>query len=380
MQATSDACQEELARCAVDLILSEPFFGHLLGGVVRVVDEQTSTAGVCYTAGRYHLHVNPTWFQRQLRSRRERVAILKHEALHLLLGHVLRYDPHRHDRFRFGIAADLVVNQLIGPRWLLPVDALVLSAFPGLSADRSLDEYYAQLALEDLGELLVAEWHSDHGQWGVEDPTDRALAELELARLAGDAMRRAGGKIPGDLKGTVMRLIEGRAPRLDWRRQLRIFAATSAQTRVSDTLRRPSRRYGTFPGLRLRRQQRLVVGVDTSGSIRPEELNHFYAEIQGIHRTGAEILVVEFDAEVQAVYPWSGRIPARARGQGGTRYDPFFRWLAERRRPPDGCLLLTDGHAPAPTRRPPCPLLWLLTHEGTEENLCYGRVLRIHPS
>ncbi len=380
MPTTPEACQEELARCAVDLILSEPFFGHLLGNVVRVVDNRATTAGVCYHAGRYQLHVNPAWFQKQLRSRKERVAVLKHEALHLLLGHVQRYDPHRHDRFRFGIAADLVVNQLIGARWVLPGDALLLSTFPELAADRSLEEYYAQLAVVDLGEFLPMNWHSDHGQWGIEDPTDRALAELELGRLATEAMHRSGGKIPGNLKGTVMRLIEGRAPRLDWRRQLRIFAATSAQTRVSDTLRRPSRRYGTFPGLRLRRQQRLVVGVDTSGSVTAAELNHFYAEIQGIHRTGAEILVVEFDAEVQAVYPWSGRLPTRARGQGGTRYDPFFLWLSERRRPPDGCLLLTDGHAPAPTRRPSCPLLWLLTHEGTEENLCFGRVLRIHPS
>lgn len=380
MPTTPEGCHEELARCAVDLILSEPFFGHLLGGVIRVVDSKATTAGVCYRGGRYHLHVNPVWFQRQLRSRKERVAVLKHEALHLLLGHVLRYDPLHHDRFRFGIAADLVVNQLVGPRWMLPADAMTLSTFPDLAADRSLEEYYTQLAVADLGDFLLMNWHSDHEQWGVDDPTDRALAELELARLAGEALRRSAGKVPGNLKGTVMRLIEGRAPRVDWRRQLRIFAATSAQTRVSDTLRRPSRRYGSFPGLRLRRQQRLVVGVDTSGSVTPEELNHFYAEIQGIHRTGAEITVVEFDADVQAVYPWSGRIPTRARGQGGTRYDPFFRWLSERRRPPDGCLLLTDGHAPAPTRRPGCPLLWLLTHEGTEENLCFGRVLRIHPS
>ncbi|HND32157.1 MAG TPA: hypothetical protein PLA94_19270, partial [Myxococcota bacterium] len=256
----------------MDLILSEPFFGHLLGGVIRVVDTKATTAGVCYSGGRYHLHVNPVWFQRQLRSRKERVAVLKHEALHLLLGHVLRYNPLHHDRFRFGIAADLVVNQLVGPRWILPADAMLLSTFPDLAADRSLEEYYAQLAVADLGDFLLMNWHSDHERWGVDDPTDRALAELELARLAGDALRRSAGKVPGNLKGTVMRLIEGRAPRVDWRRQLRIFAATSAQTRVSDTLRRPSRRYGSFPGLRLRRQQRLVVGVDTSGSVTPEEL------------------------------------------------------------------------------------------------------------
>lgn len=372
-----DSAQEELSRCIVELLLAEPFFGHLLGGVVRVIDPATRSAGVRYNGGRYYLHLNDHWFRRTLRTRSERVAVIKHEALHLLLQHVLRFDPHLHDRFRYGIAADLVVNPLIGP-WKLPPDGMNLAMFPGLSADGSLEEYYQQLGQVELHEdFVLGAHHSDHARWGLEDPTDRAVAQVELARLTRQAVDRSGGRVPEHLKGTVERLLEIQQPATDWRRQLRIFTSSSVQTRLADTLRRPSRRYQTFPGLKVRRRQRLVVAVDTSASISDLSLGHFFAEIQGIYRAGAEVQVVEFDHQVQRTYAWTGRPPLAAHGRGGTRYDPLLTWLQERSRQPDGCIFLTDGHAPPPQVRPPCSLLWVIPANGSAENLRFGRVIRM---
>ena len=115
--------------------------------------------------------------------------------------------------------------------------------------------------------------------------------------------------------------------------------------------------------------------MDTSASISEVELGRFFSEIQGIFRAGAEVLVAECDNDVQCSYPWTGHPPVTVHGRGGTRYDPFFLWLRHRKQPPDACIFLTDGHAPAPASRPPCPLLWVIPKEGASENLKFGRVL-----
>jgi predicted metal-dependent peptidase len=45
-----------------------------------------------------------------------------------------------------------------------------------------------------------------------------------------------------------------------------------------------------------------------------------------------------------------------------------------RKRPFDGVVYLTDGEGPAPTVRPPCRLLWVVTSaSGMGEHLKWGR-------
>lgn len=374
-----DACQQEIARAVTDLLLAEPFFGHLLAGVVRSVDDQTHTAAVSFEGGRFCLHVNDLWFRRSLRTRGERVAVLKHEALHLLLRHLIRYDARTHDRFRFGLAADLVVNQLIG-RWPLPSDGVLLPAFPGYPPDQPLEAYYERLSDPAAAgpDFLPDRWHSDHRHWGLsDDPTALAMAEVELARLVQQAVDRSGGQIPGNLRAWIADLLASRQPATDWRRALRAFCASSSRTRRVDTLRRPSRRYGSFPGLRTRHRQRLVLALDTSGSVQDDELSRFFAEVDSLARLGAEITVVECDTEIQRSYPWTGRPPAGIHGRGGTRFEPLLRWLHTLRWTPDACLYLTDGHGPAPITAPPCPLLWVVTRQGKAEGLRFGRVIRL---
>jgi len=60
---------------------------------------------------------------------------------------------------------------------------------------------------------------------------------------------------------------------------LRLFAESSAKTQIKNTIRRPSKRYGTTPGILVRNKQKILVAVDTSGSIRGNELDLFFKEI-----------------------------------------------------------------------------------------------------
>ena len=239
----------------------------------------------------------------------------------------------------------------------------------------------APLSAESLD--AIADWHSDHAHWSEGDDDHDGTAESIIDGMLARAAERAGpagwSELPGPLQQLVEAAIERRRPQIDWRRALRMFSNSSRRTRIVSTNRRASRRYGSFPGIRVRRLERLAVALDTSGSVRDEDLAPFFSEVHGLWRQGAEVVVFECDARVQRRYRYEGRVPKAVAGRGGTLFDPVFEALRDDRSVRwDGLVYLTDGHAPAPEVKPPCRVLWVLTPGGREgSHLRYGRVVRL---
>lgn len=418
--SASGQAAQELSRAIVALLLKEPFYGHLLGSINRRIGPQVPTAAVALTPLGAELIVNPDFFIQALKTQ-ERVAVVKHEALHLVFRHLYRPLIQNGHAELFNLAADLVVNQHIAP-WPLPEGAITLATFPdlGLAPDDTLECYYEQLlalfrqleggkrsksprSAQALKDLLGSSRHSDHRYWassggyGFKDGTgEGAFADQTIASALGEALRKAletdgerqllrarersGAKHWGTLPDTIrtkLEQVQSRyRPAVDWRRALRLFAASGYRTRVVPTKRRMSKRFDQFPGLRIRRQQRIAIVVDTSGSIDQHSLTLFFAEIHGIWKTGAELLVIECDADVQRTYPYQGQPPTAVQGGGGTDFDPAFRWLRQREHGSfDACIFLTDGYAAAPEVRPPCPVLWVLTPGISDTSHLRGRAV-----
>ncbi len=382
LEPTSEAIHrthDEISRAVVDLIHEEPFFGHLLVQISREVGPRLKTAGVGYRNGHPLLSVNPSFFVGTLSDRAERVAVIKHEVLHLLLDHVGRSDAARPDHRIRNLAADLVVNQLIGD-WPLPRGAITCDSFEiELPPDQTMEWYYDRLREEEDGvtEGLHGE-HSDHGDWDESDSVDTSAARAELAEAAKQAKARAGdtfGDAPGLVQDLVNALIAETEPSVDWRRVIRLFASTSQRTRIANTLRRPSKRFGTYPGTRVRRHRRIAVVVDTSGSVDDDRLGRFFSEIRSIWRSGAEVTVVESDLAVRRHWTYAGEAPVAIGGRGGTRFDPALEWIAAASRPFDGAIYLTDGLARPPRVDPGCPLLWVVPAGADPPALAGQRVV-----
>jgi len=402
---------EELSRCIIQMLFKEPFFNHLLSGVVRVVTEEVPTAAVSFSGNKLQLLINESFFLKELRSQTNRVAVIKHEALHLLFKHLFRMDLGNYDRSLFNIAADLVVNQFIGS-WKLPDSAVTLSTFPdlGLEQNQTVEWYYEKLinlrgassagagsdsnpfpksadALSKILDRAADQIHGDHSHWGVskdvKGQVDAYAAETELDRMIIQARDRTPSKyhgtIPGEINTLIDSLIESRKPKVDWRRALRIFATNSRRTYLFSTMHRISKRYGTRPGIKVKQFQKIAVAVDTSGSISDADLSVFFTEIDAMYRQGAEIEVIECDAEVQRTYNYNGQLPTDVSGRGGTVFDPVFAFLRSNRLIHyDGCIYLTDGYADKPSIRPPCPLLWVITASGDSgDHLRFGRVIKL---
>jgi predicted metal-dependent peptidase len=138
---------------------------------------------------------------------------------------------------------------------------------------------------------------------------------------------------------------------------------------VRTTRHKESNRFPGEPGIRIKRLQKLVVAVDTSGSIGDDDLKDFLIEINGVARAGADITVISCDTEIHSTEPYKRGLMPQFKGGGGTDFDPVMQWLRDNRHERfGGCIYLTDGCAPTPTIDPRCPVLWVITPEMDVKN------------
>jgi predicted metal-dependent peptidase len=440
-KSPSTDIHSELSRCVNQLLLKEPFYAHILAGTVRKITEEVPTAAVGVNGKLLMLMVNEEFFLRSIRALPERVAVLKHEVLHLVFRHLFR-EKFKEDPELYNIAADIVVNQYIGSPWKLPDDAVTLENFSDLELEsgRSVEYYYERLknlseqmdwnapgngkgeeesskegsggkgnqpssdpsgvppkSAQSLRELYGKQRHSDHSFWVVKGFGDSCIAngipieknsivgiEQDLKRHLLDAFSRTPAKYYGNIPLDIMRQIEiireEMKPAVDWKRTLRIFSGSKGRTQIQHTMKRISKRYGTRPGIRIKRLKRLAVIIDTSGSLDEPTLQQFFYEIHSISRSGAQIHIIECDSEVKRGYDFKKKPHIELLGGGGTDYDPAFTYIRTFKGMRfDGCILLTDGFAPEPQINPGCPLLYVITPDGkTGSHLKFGLSIRMN--
>jgi len=392
--------EQEISRCVNQLLLKEPFFSHILSGTTRSITTKTPTAAVGIGDGHILLMVNADFFLNELKTVSQRIAVLKHETLHLVFKHLFRELKNK-DHELINLAADIVVNQYIGD-WELPKTAVTLNTFPDLelSPGQTIEYYYERLAAlkgiissgknndkskhpisqKALEQLYGASRHSDHSIWMDEkslfNPAGlRELLENQVLNAAARSPEKSYGTLPGEIRQAIEMIREQRKPKVDWKQQLRLFASSHGKTYVTHTMKRISKRFGTRPGIRIRRKNRVVVVIDTSGSISAETLEAFIAEVEGIRRSGAEITIIEADCKVQNVYPYSPRKKIVVNGRGGTDFNPAFAYINSGKSGSfDACIYLTDGRAAEPDIRPRAPILWILSSDGNNgDHLKWGR-------
>lgn len=397
---------DEISRCIIKMLIDEPFYAHFLSGIVRKVTDEVSTAAVGFNNSNVTLYVNEHFFLKELTTFSARVAVIKHETLHLVFKHLVMLDFKKYDTKLFNIAADLVVNQFIG-KWKLPSSAVTLASFPelDLSENESLDWYYKKIlslkrkmdrkknskdsfsntSTQTLESIIENGNHSDHSKWGFsESDINLQHAESELDRIILQTKERISKdqyySLPFSIRDLISIIIKKRNPKVNWKRALKIFSSSSRRTKVKFTVKRVSKRYGTRPGLKIQRSQKIAVAIDTSGSISLDELNMFFNEIHSMWQNGAEIEVIECDAAVQKTYNYRGKFPEFVHGRGGTNFDPVFGYLNKNTKVLyDGCIYLTDGYAPAPEIKPRCKVFWVITPEGSlGTHLKFGRALQIN--
>ena len=380
MQTGSPSLQQRISNARIAIRSRSPFFGTLLLEAPIRVDPTVPLAATDGTA----LLLNPDTVASL--SQEAFMGLLVHEVLHVALGHL----PRRGERepTQWNIAADMVVNEIVDKQsFVLPEGGVHLPDDRPAWQTLSVEEIYACLQREaDSGSSMSSassveatsgtassgappslpeQWHDLDVDASFTSSDAQAVQShwRQVVRRAAEMQRM---KTPGDLPAGLQRCVQAATePRINWRDVLWRFLV---RTPVDfDHFDRRQIHRGLYLKTLTTQSRQIYVGVDTSGSIAPADLERFMGEVQHIVRSYPHIQghLYYMDANAYGPYKLSSQtnladLPP-PRGGGGTSFVPLFDAIAAERDMVHSPVVVcfTDGHGTFPDDPPPYPVLWV---------------------
>ena len=375
---------EELASIGKQLMFSEPFYGIFLSTLNKVERKDLPTAGVSLNGPNYQLSVNKEFWD-SLNNDKKKIGLLKHELLHICFNHL-------HDREWFpdqelhNIAADIEINQHLTPEYYPTNDILLPTSFPELNLPLKAGTkvYYGLLSqakesgasptlnglLKDIGDLeggLHPTWKEMDGLSEADKKLVKAQLEHQIKNILENQSKQSNGRgfIPAELESFIEELLKDSEPTYDWKAYFRRFSSTSSKVYTKKTRRKPNKRFPGNPALKIKPKKKVLVGVDTSGSVGDKDLAEFFTEINHMYKSGVEITIAEGDAAINNIYEYNGIPPEKISGRGGTDMNPFITYFNEH---PgfSSLIILTDGYIGNREVKSFKPTLLVLCSNGEE--------------
>jgi predicted metal-dependent peptidase len=391
---------ETVSKASKTLMLREPFYGFLLIGLNKEISKRVETACVAKDGINIKLVVNDEYYEKQ--DDKTKVAILKHELLHIAMQHLSMFDQFE-DKQLLNIAADLEINQYIEDHWkgetwegldivngqfkgvVLPPKAGTRVYYDLLQQELDKDKQNKDQQNQDedgddqnqsnqdgSGGSEFADWFNgmkdqdSHELWNEFEEmseAERKLVQKQVDHQLKDATENMKGRgtIPAEMEQYVKKLFEKQEAVIDWKQYLRRFGSRSTKIQTKKTRKKPNTRFGSGPALKIHPKRSTLVAIDTSGSVSDFDLSEFFAEINNIHQAGIEVTIMECDSYIHRTYQYKGGKGdvERVMGRGGTSFDPVMEEIFKSGGKYQNLIYLTDGYAPSPERVPLIPILWV---------------------
>lgn len=384
---TDAAVREKLITARIGLLLKAPFFGNLATRMTLVnADDWCPTAA---TDGR-KFYYNSEFVNKMPLKQVE--FLVGHEVLHAVYDHMGRTGDR--DRKIMNIAADYCVNadlidQRIGEK-ITVCGMLYDPKYKGWSMEEVYDDLMKNANKIDISKLaqMVLDEHLDgegegegEGKDGKGRPklsdAERKAIKDEIKEAVLQAAQASGaGNLPGGVRRMIKDLTE---PMIGWKELLEQQIQSTIKNDF--TFARPSRKGwhmdAIMPGMKPGETIDIFIGIDTSGSIGPEDLKIFFSEIKGIMDSYTEykIHIVGWDTEIGGVGEFTSDNMADITefdplGGGGT--DPMCVWqyLRENNIEPKKLIMFTDycffGWEPS-TVENYCDTVWIIKGNPSAE-------------
>lgn len=382
---------ESLGKVSKELMLKEPYYGFFLILLNKLWSDRIPTACVGKQGINYQLLINPTFWEGL--DHIQRIGLLKHELLHIAfqhLGIVFKFA----DRKLANIAMDCEINQYIEKDWL-PVGGIDIDNYPQLNLEPKAGcKYYydkmmdAKNAKEKNGTCGSPEFDKvldddnavDHSGWDDFEKIseiEQKLIERQTHRLlhqASEQTLKKQGTVPGEIKA-IIELAKVEKPKFNWRKYIRRFTGDSTKIFTKKQRRKENRRYDDNPGLKVKMRQKMLVAIDTSGSVKPRELKEFMNEIYHIWKTGVEVVIIQCDTRIQSIIEYKGKFELDISGRGGTQFDPVLEYFNQHPKY-TSLIYFTDGECGYKIE-PKNSVLWVLSEESKMNNSLPGRVIKL---
>jgi len=389
----------DLVQCSKQLIYRSPFYGHIALGLPKSFSDKVDTACAAIEGMNLALYFNEKFFNSL--TDKQKIGLMEHELGHVCLFHLVNWEEYENKEI-YNIATDMVINQYIESDYL-PPKAILPSTFPELNLLPFKDSrfYYdalmkaaqsgASKMLSALKEFMESggKCSASHPLWGKDSGTGqevssamndlvRAQIQHQIKQVYEDTFNKQPGSIPGHLRDLILELYMKTPPVLDWKHVVRQFKSFCDKQIIKFTRNRPNKRFPEFDAVTLRQQRKLLVGIDTSGSISSNTACEFFTQIGHMAKCGVGIDIVEWDACLQRMYEFDARNPINnmkaLKGGGGTNPYEVVEFLNKSRNH-HALLMLTDGYIGGEWKKASKPILWIITGSGSDQFAFPGKKL-----
>jgi predicted metal-dependent peptidase len=366
--------EQRIERCHIELMKHPQFVAY--SGILMIgeckIDDTLPTACTNGKDVRYGRQFVESLNDADLRG------VILHEAKHKMYRHLLTWKHlNRQDPQRANMACDYVINlELVD-------EGSRSNGFVSLPKGGLVDEKYRGLNSAEVFNLLPPQPPQGGGGSGEGEGFDEhdwdgadGLNEAEKAELAKeiDQAIRQGSILAGKVGGSIDRsFTDLMSAKVDWKEALREFVSSVSLGKDDSTWRKPNRRWLQhdiyMPSTVSESMGRVVVAIDTSGSIYGEVLNRFISEVASVmqNMNPEQVDLLYWDSEVAGheVYGLNDAdrmtSSTKPKGGGGTSPSCITRYMRKHKIEPVCAIVLTDGYVGNDWGGTwNCPTLWTI--------------------
>jgi len=329
-----------------------------------MVKDLPATAGVLFNIDHYELHIRAESGECKCKeglkfikgfddyTLNERLAILKHEALHILNDHIHRIEDRKMKPWNY--STDCAINQFIDKEHL-PKSVILPELFQLMCAPKKVkkmesSEYYYNLIKDKLPEDSEGDGDSEylgHPTWedSIGEKEIQADITKKMIETASGETIRTIGEPPAECDEWLK--LHTTKSEYNWKAILRCIVGNKRIGSRSTIMRRDRR----FPGradLRGKVKDRtfnLLVVADVSSSMSDVAMLATLAEVRhvcDVTKTDVDLIQVDTKAFPPEKLGHTTTLIAR-KGQGGTRLSPALKVAEEHQIDYQAIVVLTDG-------------------------------------
>ena len=394
------------------------FYGLFLAELNKTFDSKFPTAcvGKHPNSPNINLIIGEHFWEKTLYNDSRKMSILIHELEHVIREHLTEMSSGMFpDKMIANIAMDISINQTITEE-LPRTDennkpcGVYIEDFPELNLEPNQSSlyYYQRLmqakeeksaskargedskadcaggpgnkqgtsgskVLDDFIDGQPEDWHSLWKE--ITDGMGQKEIELlkkelqEQIRRVAEETQKLKGNVPVHISNSIAEEFGNKPPVISWKTLFNRFVGSTMTTEIRQTRKRPNFRFEDAPTNKYKNKVRIVVGMDSSGSVSDHELQEFFGQTKHMWKAGVKIDIAIWDAHVHKEYEYKGENKYERVCQGGTHASSFIEYVNENRRKKNWtCAInLTDGyieHNPIPCD---IPMLWVITRGGSTE-------------
>lgn len=326
---------QKISQAKAKLLVDYPYFGTLASKIDVVINDDIEA----FKSDGKKVEINSDYLQELELSEME--FIFANGAMHASLAHEARKNSR--SGWLWQMATDMAINDMLVENGLdMPYGAEYRKRFSGLYAE----EIYAELKADILRDDEDLEYEADNAddvqdnnssdtqEQNSESPqTQEELQEeiLQEQLLAEEAISLLESEFK---KGEAPREIERFFKldffgKIDWREELK--SALDRYFRDDYTLLPPSKKllsYGIYLPSSISQTFRLVIAIDSSGSVDEKLLSEFLSEVNFlmslVHNYQIELLVCDDKIRSHKTFYSGDSLEVKLEGGGATDFSPIF--------------------------------------------------------